>query len=155
MALVTVNGGAASPTNFNYYAFMHLAMYNAVAAITGEYELYRWDGVAPKVASPEAAAAAAAHRILTIYFPAATPRTSMHSSTPPWRTCRNPVARANGQAFGVAPPTTSSPSGWAMAEVRRDRSDEGDAARAVATDAARRSLAVHELRGWVASPRSP
>ena len=43
MALTTVNGGTASPTNFNYYAFMHLAMYNAVAAITGEYELYKWE----------------------------------------------------------------------------------------------------------------
>jgi hypothetical protein len=59
-----------SPTNFLYFAFTHLAMYNAVVGITGEYEMYRWDKHAPTGASPEAAAAAAAHRVLTTYFPA-------------------------------------------------------------------------------------
>ena len=39
----TVSGAATSPTHFLYYAFTHLAMYNAVVGITGEYELYRWD----------------------------------------------------------------------------------------------------------------
>lgn len=68
---VTNNGAAASPTSFNYFAFVHLAMYNAVVGITGEYELYRWDKHAPTGASPEAAAAAAAHRVLSNYFPGA------------------------------------------------------------------------------------
>ena len=54
---VTNNGAAASPTSFNYFAFVHLAMYNAVVGITGEYELYHWDKHAPTGASPEAAAA--------------------------------------------------------------------------------------------------
>jgi hypothetical protein len=73
VAVSTITAGGASPTNFNYFAFVHLAMYNAVVGITGEYEQYRWDKHAPTGASPEAAAAAAAHRILTTYFPAATP----------------------------------------------------------------------------------
>ena len=68
---VTNNGAAASPTSFNYFAFVHLAMYNAVVGITGEYELYHWDKHAPTGASPEAAAAAAAHRVLSNYFPGA------------------------------------------------------------------------------------
>jgi hypothetical protein len=72
IAVSTVTAGGASPTNFNYFAFVHLAMYNAVVGITGEYELYRWSRPAPHRASPEAAAAAAAHRVLTTYFPAAT-----------------------------------------------------------------------------------
>ena len=72
IAVSTVTAGGASPTNFNYFAFVHLAMYNAVVGITGEYELYRWNRPAPHRASPEAAAAAAAHRVLTTYFPAAT-----------------------------------------------------------------------------------
>ena len=72
IAVQTVTAGGASPTNFNYFAFVHLAMYNAVVGITGEYELYRWSRPAPHRASPEAAAAAAAHRVLTTYFPAAT-----------------------------------------------------------------------------------
>lgn len=59
-----------NPAAFLNYAFVHLAMYNAVNGITGRYELYRWDGSADMSASPEAAAAAAAHRILSTYFPA-------------------------------------------------------------------------------------
>jgi hypothetical protein len=59
-----------NPAAFLNYAFVHLAMYNAVNGITGEYELYRWDEHADMSASPEAAAAAAAHRILSTYFPA-------------------------------------------------------------------------------------
>jgi hypothetical protein len=66
VARITAPGG--SPTNFSYFAFVHLAMYNAVVGITGEYELYRWNGIAPINASPEAAAAAAAHRVLVHYF---------------------------------------------------------------------------------------
>ena len=71
IAVTTVTAGGASPAAFNYFAFTHLAMYNAVVGITGQYELYRWDKHAPTGASPEAAAAAAAHRILSYYFPAA------------------------------------------------------------------------------------
>src|SRR5918995_1821313 len=46
IALTTVTGpapngaGMAGPTAFNYFAFTHLAVYNAVVGITGEYELY-------------------------------------------------------------------------------------------------------------------
>jgi hypothetical protein len=60
-----------NPAAFLNYALVHLAMYNAVNGITGEYELYKWDVMGPKKASSEAAAAVAAHRILTAYFPGA------------------------------------------------------------------------------------
>lgn len=60
-----------NPAAFLNYAFVHLAMYNAVNGITGEYQLYRWDVMGPKKASAEAAAAVAAHRVLSTYFPAA------------------------------------------------------------------------------------
>ena len=38
--------GAAKvpPEAFLYLSFVHVAMYNAVNGITGEYELYRWHG---------------------------------------------------------------------------------------------------------------
>ena len=72
VAVGTITAGGASPTHFNYFAFVHLAMYNAVVGITGEYEQYLWNKPAPARASAEAAAAAAAHRILTAYFPGAT-----------------------------------------------------------------------------------
>ena len=100
MAVLTVNAGVPSPTAFNYFAFVHLAMYNAVVAITGEYELYKWDAVAPKPASPEAAAAAAAHRVLTNYFPAATAALDSQLAAS-LANVPNPVAKANGVAFGV------------------------------------------------------
>ena len=67
-----------NPAAFLNYAIVHLAMYNAVVGITGEYEQYRWASPAPRGASAEAAAAAAAHRVLTTYFPAATPALDAH-----------------------------------------------------------------------------
>ncbi len=60
--------GKVPPEVFLYLSFVHAAMYNAVNGITGEYELYRWNVRAPMGASPEAAAAAAAHRVLRTYF---------------------------------------------------------------------------------------
>jgi hypothetical protein len=67
------NGIAAAtippnPAAFLNYAFVHLAMYNAVVGITHEYGLYKWDVDGPRKASPEAAAAVAAHRVLRTYF---------------------------------------------------------------------------------------
>jgi hypothetical protein len=56
------------PETFLYLAFVHTAMYNAVNGITGEYELYRWSGRPRDGASPEAAAAAAAHHVLRTSF---------------------------------------------------------------------------------------
>ena len=99
VAVTTVTAAGASPTAFNYFAFVHLAMYNAVVAITGEYELYKWDGVAPKPASPEAAAAAAAHRVLENYFGDSAARDLQLAAS--LANVRNKVARANGEAFGV------------------------------------------------------
>ena len=68
---IAVSAIPANPAAFLNYAFVHLAMYNAVVGITGEYEPYQWQSPAPHNASPEAAAAAAAHRVLVTYFPAA------------------------------------------------------------------------------------
>jgi hypothetical protein len=76
MVITTWNQVAVSiippnPAAFLNYSFVHLAMYNAVNGITGRYELYQWDGKPANMsASPEAAAAAAAHRVLSTYFPA-------------------------------------------------------------------------------------
>jgi hypothetical protein len=68
---VAISTVPVNPAAFLNYAFVHLAMYNAVVGITGEYEQYQWSAPAPHNASPEAAAAAAAHRVLVTYFPAA------------------------------------------------------------------------------------
>jgi len=57
-----------NPAAFLNYALVHLAMYNAVVGITREYELYEWNVKGPPKASPEAAAAVAAHRVLMTNF---------------------------------------------------------------------------------------
>jgi hypothetical protein len=60
--------GKANAEGFLWFPFVQAAVYNAVNGITGEYELYKWNLKAPKGASPEAAAAAAAHGVLMEYF---------------------------------------------------------------------------------------
>src|SRR5262245_4089103 len=52
-----------------FAAITHLAVFEAVNSITGEYEPYLGTIAAPKGASPEAAAIAAAHAVLREYFP--------------------------------------------------------------------------------------
>ena len=60
--------GKANAEAFLWFAFVQAAVHNAVNGITGEYELYDWQARGPRTASPQAAAAAAAHRVLRTYF---------------------------------------------------------------------------------------
>src|SRR5687767_14839982 len=53
-----------------YAAITHLAMFEAVNAITKDYEPYLRTVTAASDASPQAAAIAAAHDVLSTYFPA-------------------------------------------------------------------------------------
>ncbi|MBV8906529.1 MAG: vanadium-dependent haloperoxidase [Acidobacteriia bacterium] len=68
-AIVTT-GGNAPGASAVWFAYSSIAVYDAVNAITGHYEpfYYRLEG--PSNASTEAAAVAAAHRVLVNYFPA-------------------------------------------------------------------------------------
>ena len=69
MAGPAPNGaGKANAEAFLWFGFVHAAVYNAVNGITREYELYKWNAKGPKGASPQAAAAAAAHGVLMEYF---------------------------------------------------------------------------------------
>jgi hypothetical protein len=74
VATIVTDAGKANAEAFLWYAFEQAAVYNAVVGITGRYELYKWNNLGPKGASPEAAAAAAAHRVLLTYFPASQAR---------------------------------------------------------------------------------
>jgi hypothetical protein len=60
--------GKANVEAFFWFPFVQAAVYNAVNGITGEYELYDWNANGPKGASPQAAAAVAAHGVLMEYF---------------------------------------------------------------------------------------
>ena len=73
---IATDAGKANAESWYWFAFEQVAVYNAVVGITRRYELYRWNVRGPRMASPEAAAAAAAHRVLMTYFPASEPRLS-------------------------------------------------------------------------------
>src|SRR5688572_6522627 len=52
-----------------FAAITHLAMFEAVNAVTGDYQAYLGTVAGTPGASAEAAAVAAAHRVLSTYFP--------------------------------------------------------------------------------------
>jgi hypothetical protein len=131
----------ANPAAFLSYAFVHLAMYNAVNGITGEYELYQWNVHGPAKASTEAAAAAAAHRILSTYFPGAPAVAARRPAGRLPGAIPTAFARTRASATGCGRPTGSSSCAWetvAMPLVVPDRPATG------------RRLGRHHLRSAVA-----
>jgi hypothetical protein len=74
VATIVIDAGKANAEAFLWYGFTQAAVYNAVVGITRRYELYDWNVRGPRAASPEAAAAAAAHQLLLHYFPASQTR---------------------------------------------------------------------------------
>jgi hypothetical protein len=64
------NGGKSAGGAAVWFAYSSLAMYDAVNTITGQYRPFYYRGPGSQTASVDAAAAAAAHRILVNYFPA-------------------------------------------------------------------------------------
>jgi hypothetical protein len=59
----------AIPEDFLYMGFVHAAVYNAVVGVEGRYQPYRFRTKAPQGASSQAAAVAAAHKVLLEYSP--------------------------------------------------------------------------------------
>jgi hypothetical protein len=74
VATIVTDAGKGNAEGILWYSFVQAAVYNAVVGITHRYQLYEWDRSGPSAASPEAAAAAAAHRVLLTYFPASATR---------------------------------------------------------------------------------
>jgi hypothetical protein len=66
---IVATGGKAPGASGVWFAYTSIAVYDAVNAITGEYRPFYYQGVGPQDASLEAAAVAAAHRVLVTYFP--------------------------------------------------------------------------------------
>jgi hypothetical protein len=62
-------GGKPSGAGAVWFAYAAIASYDAVNVITGGYEPFYYREKAPEGASAEAAAVAAAHRVLVKYFP--------------------------------------------------------------------------------------
>jgi hypothetical protein len=66
------------PATFIDLTYMHIAMYDAVAAIDGRYETFGSRPNVPGPASRDAAAAAAAYNVLVVLYPAQ--QASLHAS---------------------------------------------------------------------------
>ncbi|HTP31717.1 MAG TPA: vanadium-dependent haloperoxidase [Candidatus Acidoferrales bacterium] len=99
---IVANGGKASPSSFVWFAYSSLAMYDAVNAITGEYEPFYYRMSGPSSASVDAAAAAAAHRILVNYFPAQQAALDTQYNASLAALTASPDAKTAGVAVGEA-----------------------------------------------------
>src|SRR5262245_13671013 len=66
---VVTNGGKASVASGVWFAYTFIAVYDAVNAVHRMYQPFYYKGTAAAGASDEAAAVAAAHRVLVNYFP--------------------------------------------------------------------------------------
>jgi hypothetical protein len=73
IAVTTLSGDTTKQPveDILYTAFVQAAVYDAVVGIEGRYAPYRFHAHAPRGASAQAAAAAAAHEILVTYVPSA------------------------------------------------------------------------------------
>jgi hypothetical protein len=67
---IITNGKANPASSSVWFAYVHLAVFDAVNAIDHRFEPYLFTTNAPKGSNKDAAAVAAAHRILVNYFPA-------------------------------------------------------------------------------------
>jgi hypothetical protein len=67
---IVANAGKTPGASTIWLAYSSLAMYDAVNAISGEYQPFYYQFAGPASASIDAAAVAAAHRVLVNYFPA-------------------------------------------------------------------------------------
>jgi hypothetical protein len=67
---IITNAKASSAASAVWFAYVQLAVYDAVSAIDHRYQPYLFTTAAPASASKDAAAIAAAHRVLANYFPA-------------------------------------------------------------------------------------
>ena len=104
---VTINGGRSNPETGIAAAYMHIAIYDAIASIEGGYTPFATHvSPAPAGASREAAAAEAAYRILIYLYPAATWPTIAPQFTAAYNTAINAIpngqAKTDGMAVGLA-----------------------------------------------------
>ena len=101
VATIVVDAGKANAEAFLWFGYVQAPVYNAVVGITREYELYKWRKHGLRSASPEAAAAQAAHDVLLHYFPASQVRldTQLAASL---AGVTDGAAEQQGTAYGAA-----------------------------------------------------
>src|SRR5260370_33818538 len=72
-ATIVAHGGKPPASSGVWFAYTSIAEYDAVNAIHRQFQPFYYKGSAPDSASEDAAAVAAAHRVLVNYFPAQQP----------------------------------------------------------------------------------
>jgi hypothetical protein len=98
-----VKNGAKSPAASSvWFAYAAIASYDAVNAIERRHEPFYYFVRAPKSASREAAALAAAHRVLVHYFPAQQPMLDADYALSLAGISADPYAKNDGAAVGEA-----------------------------------------------------
>ena len=102
------------PLSGLYFGFVSIAMYDAVATIEGGYEPYAEQPRPHAHASPEVAAASAAYRVLSTYFPASADNLDASYAATLAR-IPNGVGKVHGERVGEA----------AAAAIIRLRVDDG------------------------------
>jgi hypothetical protein len=97
-ATVIAHGGKSPAGSGVWFAYTSIAVYDAVNAIHRQFQPFYYKGTAPDGASDEAAAAAAAHRVLVKYFPAQQSALDAQFNA----SLANITAAADAKAAGIA-----------------------------------------------------
>src|SRR5262245_34226 len=99
---IVAKGGKPSATSAVWFAYASIAVYDAVNAIERRFQPFYYHGAAPRGASEEAAAVAAAHKVLVAYFPAQQAALDAQFADALAKIAARPRARDAGVATGEA-----------------------------------------------------
>jgi len=99
---IVAKGGKGPAPSFVWLAYSSIAVYDAVNAIHGQFQPFYYHGTAAPGASDDAAAVAAAHRILLHYFPAQQLTLDMQFAASLNKVNASPDAKLAGIAVGEA-----------------------------------------------------
>ncbi|HLK65083.1 MAG TPA: vanadium-dependent haloperoxidase [Bryobacteraceae bacterium] len=97
-----MNGGKSPAASAVWFAYVSLAEYDAVNAITGQYRPFYYRSAGPSDASVDAAVVTAAHRVLVNYFPAQQSALDSQYSTALAAITADSGAKTEGVAVGEA-----------------------------------------------------
>ncbi len=101
-ATIVAKGGNGPGVSAVWFAYESIAVYDALNSIHREFRPFYYDGRYSRDASEEAAAIAAAHRVLVYYFPAQKAALDASYNTSLGQVASTARAKANGVAVGEA-----------------------------------------------------